>query len=78
MSVALARRAPTRLRHDPAPHFNSFLLNVDFRSAGGEEASAGGGGDSIPEAVAAARDALPVELEWELVRWNHLFGDEPV
>ena len=75
MSVALALQAPARLRHNPAPHFNSFLLNVDFRSAGGEEASAIGGGDSIPEAIAAARDALPVGLEWEPVRWNHLYGD---
>jgi hypothetical protein len=75
MSVALALQAPTRLRHNPAPHFNSFLLNVDFRSAGGEEAWAVGGGDSIPEAIAAARDALLLGLEWELVRWNHLYGD---
>ena len=75
MSAAFALQAPTRLRHNPAPHFNSFLLNVDFRSAGREEASAVGGGDSIPEAIATARDALPVGLEWEFVRWNHLYGD---
>jgi hypothetical protein len=75
MTVALALQAPARLWHNPSPHFNSFLLNVDFRSAGGEEASAVGGGDSIPGAIAAASDALPVGLEWELVRWNHLYGD---
>jgi hypothetical protein len=28
-----------------------------------------------PEAIAAARDALPAGLDWELVRWNHLYGD---
>ena len=61
------------LRHDPAPRFNAFLLNVDFASAAGDEWSAIGGGDSIPEAI--ARDALPAGLDWELVRWNHLYGD---
>ncbi len=51
MSAAFALQAPTRLRHNPAQLFDSFLLNIDFRSAGGEEASAVGGGDSIPEAL---------------------------
>jgi hypothetical protein len=50
------------LRHDPAPRFNAFLLNVDFASAAGDEWSAIGGGDSIPEAIAAARDALRAGL----------------
>jgi hypothetical protein len=75
MSVALAYQAPAALRNDPASHFNPYLLNVDFATAGGDEWSAIGGGDSIPEAIAAARDALPGGLEWELVRWNHLYGE---
>jgi len=75
MNLALAYEAPVALRHDPAPHFNGFLLNVDFGSATGDEWSAIGGGDSIPEAITTARDALPAGLDWELVRWNHLYGD---
>jgi hypothetical protein len=75
MNLALGYQAPVSLRHDPAPRFNAFLLNVDFASAAGDEWSAIGGGDSIPEAIAAARDALPARLDWELVRWNHLYGD---
>jgi hypothetical protein len=75
MTVALAYQAPAAHLHDPAPHFNAFLLNVDFASGAGDEWSAIGGGDSLPEAIAAARGALPAGLEWELVRWNHLYGD---
>jgi hypothetical protein len=63
------------LRHDPSPHFNAFLLNVDFASATGDEWSAIGGGDSLPDAIGAAREALPAGLHWELVGWNHLYGD---
>jgi hypothetical protein len=75
MNLALAYEAPVALRHGPAPGFNALLLNVDFASATGDEWSAIGGGDSLPEAIAAARDALPTGLDWELVRWNHLYGD---
>jgi hypothetical protein len=75
MELALAYQAPVAIRHNPAPHFNDFLLNVDFESAAGDPWSAIGGGDSIPEAIAAARDGLPAGHEWELVRWNHLYGD---
>jgi hypothetical protein len=75
MTLALAYQALGALPHDPAPHFNAFLLNVDFASAAGDEWSAIGGGDSLPEAIAAARGALPAGLDWELVRWNHLYGD---
>jgi hypothetical protein len=75
MNLALASETPVALRRDPALHFNAFLLNVDFASTAGEEWSAIGGGNSLPDAIAAARDALPAGLDWELVRWNHLYGD---
>ena len=75
MTLALAYQAPAAHLHDPAPHFNALLLNVDFASGTGDEWSAIGGGDSLPEAIAAARGALPGGLDWELVRWNHLYGD---
>jgi hypothetical protein len=75
MSVTVALPARARLRHPSAPHFNRFLLNVEFETVYGNEAAAIGGGDSILEAIAAARESLPTGLEWELVRWNHLYGD---
>jgi hypothetical protein len=75
MNLAVAYQSPVRLRHNPAPHFNAFLLSADFATAAGDEWSAIGGGDSIPEAIAAARDALPDGLDWDLVRWNHLYGE---
>ena len=75
MNSALAYQAPVVLRHDPAPHFNAYLLNADFGALAGDKWSAIGGGDSIPEAIAAARGALPSGVDWELVRWNHLYGD---
>ena len=75
MNLALAYDAPVAPRHDASPRLNAFLLNVDFGSATGDEWSAIGGGDSLPEAIAAAREALPAGLDWELVRWNHLYGD---
>ena len=65
MNVALASETPVVLRHEPALHFNAFLLNVDFASAAGDEWSAIGGGDSLPEAIVAARDALPAGLDWD-------------
>ena len=75
MNLALAYEAPVALRARPGAPLKGFLLNVDFGSAAGDEWSAIGGGDAIPEAIAAARDALPAGLDWELVRWNHLYGD---
>jgi hypothetical protein len=76
MNLALAPTLPAlRRRIAPAPPFNRFLLNVDFEAPGGEQRSAIGGGDSIPDAIAAARDSLPDGVEWDVVRWNHLFGD---
>jgi hypothetical protein len=75
MNLALAYQAPVAPRHDPVPHFNTYLLNVDFATGAADEWSAIGGGDSIPEAIAAAREALPAGLDWKLVSWNHLYGD---
>jgi hypothetical protein len=64
----------SRARTRPAG-FNRYLLSVDFHAPGGDEWSAIGGGDSVPEAIAAAREALPHGPDWDVARWNHLFGD---
>jgi hypothetical protein len=55
--------------------FNAYLLNVTFESPEGDERSALGGGESIAEAIAAARGELPLGVEWTLARWSHAFGD---
>jgi hypothetical protein len=72
VSVALDNLIPLR---DKPGRFNAYLLNVDFEAPGGERWSAVGGGESVTEAIAAARDALPAEPAWSLSAWNHLYGD---
>ena len=57
-----------------ADRFNAQLLNVTFEGPGGERRSAIGGGESVPEAIAAARDELPAGT-WTLARWNPLYGE---
>jgi hypothetical protein len=54
--------------------FNAHLLNVTFEAAEGTRRSAIGGGESVPEAIAAAREELPAGT-WTLVRWNPLYGE---
>ncbi|MET1010220.1 MAG: hypothetical protein ABWY96_09240 [Gaiellaceae bacterium] len=71
--TAIALHLPRRA-HTGADRFNAHLLNVTFEALDGERRSAIGGGESIPEAIAAARDELP-NGTWTLVRWNPLFGE---
>jgi hypothetical protein len=54
--------------------FNAHLLNVTFEAPGGVRLSAIGGGESVPEAIATAREELPAGT-WTLVRWNPLYGE---
>lgn len=58
----------------PSERFNAHLLNVTFESPEGERRFAIGGGESIPEAIAAARDELPAGT-WTLARWSPLYGE---
>ena len=69
IALHLHRRADTG-----TDRFNAHLLNVTFESLDAERRSAVGGGESIPEAIAAARDELPSGT-WTLVRWSPLFGE---
>jgi hypothetical protein len=69
------RLAKAPLAAVPASQFDRYLLNVDFESAGGQRAAGIGGGGSVAEAIAAARNELPVGYRWNVVRWNDLFGE---
>jgi hypothetical protein len=51
------------------------IRRLDFEAAGGRRWSAIGGGASLAEAVAFARESLPLGVEWRLVRSAPLFGD---
>ena len=55
--------------------FNAYLLNATFESPAGEQRTALGGGESVAEAIGAARGELPSGVDWTLVRWSHAFGD---
>ena len=41
----------------------------------GERRSAVGGGESVADAIAAAREELPGGRDWTVARWNHLYGE---
>ena len=73
-ATAFALELPTR--PDTADgRYNAHLLNVTFEASDGDRRSALGGGESIPEAIAAAREELPAKVVWTLVRWSPLFGE---
>jgi hypothetical protein len=72
-AIAFALPLPARSKADAA-RFNAYLLNVTFEELDGERRSAIGGGESVPEAIAAAHVELPGGT-WTLVRWNPLFGE---
>jgi hypothetical protein len=74
MNLALAHELPIPQRETDPDRFNAYLLNVDFESQDGGDWSAIGGGESVAEAIAAARGALPAG-RWTVARWNHLYGD---
>jgi hypothetical protein len=74
MNLALAYELPVPERESTAERFNAYLLNVDFESPDGRDWTAIGGGESVAEAIAAARGSLP-EGSWSVARWNHLYGD---
>jgi hypothetical protein len=48
---------------------------VTFESADGERRTAFGGGESVAEAVAAARAELPAGGEWTVARWAPVYGE---
>jgi hypothetical protein len=52
-----------------------YLVDVDFAAPGGETSFAVGGGKTLEDAIAAARESLPAGPDWDVVRWNHIYSD---
>jgi hypothetical protein len=76
MSSATAFAPQLSIRLDTASgRYNPHLLHVTFEGPDGDRRSAIGGGESVPAAIAAARDELPANVVWTLVRWSPLFGE---
>jgi hypothetical protein len=73
--TAFALELPAQPGGGESRRFNAHLLNVTFDAPDGERRSAIGGGESVPEAIAAARDELPGTDVWTLVDWRPLFGE---
>jgi hypothetical protein len=62
----------------PAPmprRFNAHLLNVTFESPDRMLRTTVGGGESVAEAIAAARDELPLGVSWTVARWSPVYGE---
>lgn len=58
-------------RKAPAQH----LVTVEFASPDGRSWRAIGGGDTLAEALAFARESCPTGTTWRPVCWNDLYGD---
>ena len=66
---------PRPIRATEPERFNQHLLNVTFEATDGGRRSAFGGGETIAEAVAAAREELPAGSEWTVARWAPVYGE---
>lgn len=70
MLGALLRRSANLRRRQP-----DLVLAVDFEARGGRRWSAVGGGQTVDDAIAFARDGLPGGVAWQLVGWDYLYGE---
>lgn len=51
------------------------VLMVAFTSPDGRACQAIGGGDTLADAIAFARDSCPTHTTWQPIHWNDLYGD---
>jgi len=51
------------------------ILMVEFASPDQDAWQAIGGGDTLADAIAFARDSCPGHTTWEPIRWNDLYGE---
>jgi len=59
---------------EPEPR-GQRVLRIDFESPSGRRWSAIGGGASIEEAIAFAREAAPTGHYWRVIRISDVYGD---
>jgi hypothetical protein len=52
-----------------------MVLAVELEAADGRRWHTIGGGDTLEEALAFARDSCPDGIDWCVVRWGDLYGD---
>lgn len=67
-----SRTLRTARTEPPRRRFNRHLVTADFERADGRAWSSLGGGETIAEALEAARADLGPD--WEVVRWQHAYG----
>jgi hypothetical protein len=70
--AGLTRRSQPRRTQAPAAQ---AVLMVDLASPEGRTWWAVGVGETVPEALAFARDSCPIDTTWEPIRWSDLYGD---
>jgi len=51
------------------------ILMVEFVSPDGRTCQAVGGGDTLADSVAFARDSCPTNATWQPIRWTDVYGD---
>jgi hypothetical protein len=59
----------------PEPASGQIVLVVGFVSADGREWSAIGGGATVREAIAFARESCPAGTTWRPAGWEHVYAD---
>lgn len=52
-----------------------YVLTVEFESNSGERWTAVGGGGSIGDAIAFARDSAPDDRYWRAIKLTDVYGD---
>jgi len=75
MSAQLAPSPELAPSAAPASRYNRYLVHVEFEGPAGEEWSSVGGGETVREAIDSAREAVPAGVEWDVARWNDLWGE---
>jgi hypothetical protein len=58
----------------PLQAHSQIVLNVVFESNDGEQRTAIGGGDNLDDAVAFARESVPSDRHWRVIRFGELLG----
>jgi hypothetical protein len=79
-AIAAAQTRPVRngklyRRPTSRPVVGQRILAVEFVSLDGRTWTAIGGGATLTEAIASARESCPDNTSWQPRDWNDLYGD---